>query len=43
MSKRKLQTFGEYEEAYYHEHPDKIDGYLKTIFEKWARHSQLRI
>lgn len=37
MSNRKLQTFEEYEEAYYREHPDEIDGYLKTIFEEWAK------
>ena len=37
MSKRSLQTFGEYEETYYREHPDEIDGYLKTIFEEWGK------
>lgn len=37
MAKRKLQTFGEYEEGYYRKHPDEIDGYLKTIFEEWSK------
>jgi len=36
MAKKKLQTFVEYEEAYYREHPEEIDSYLKTIFEEWA-------
>lgn len=37
MAKRKLQTFGEYEEEYYRKHPNEIDSYLKTIFEEWAK------
>ena len=37
MAKRKLRTLDEFEEEYYREHPDEIEGYLKVCFEEYAK------
>lgn len=37
MAKRKLRTLDEFEEGYYREHPDEIEGYLKVCFEEYAK------
>lgn len=37
MAKRKLRTFDAFEEEYYREHPDEIEGYLKVCFEEYAK------
>jgi probable addiction module antidote protein len=37
MAKRKLRTLDEVSEEYYRNHPEEIDGYLKTCFEEYSR------
>ena len=37
MARKALLTFGEYEEDYFWKPPEEIGGYLKTIFEEWAK------
>jgi len=37
MAKRKLRTFDAFEEEYYREHPEEIEGYLKVCFEEYAK------
>jgi probable addiction module antidote protein len=37
MAKRKLRALDEIDEAYFSDHPDRIDGYLRTCFEEYAK------
>ena len=37
MAKRKLRTFDAFEEEYYREHPEEIEGYIKVCFEEYAK------
>jgi probable addiction module antidote protein len=43
MAKRKLRTFDAFEEEYYREHPEEIEGYLKVCFEEYAKDGALRL
>ena len=37
MAKRTYRTLDEVSEDYYRNHPNEIDGYLKTCFEEYAK------
>ncbi len=37
---RRYRTLDEVSEEYYRNHPDEIDGYLKTCFEEYAKDGQ---
>ena len=37
MAKRKYRTLDEVSEEYYRNHPDEIDGYLKSCFEEYTK------
>jgi probable addiction module antidote protein len=34
---RKFRTLDEFEEEYFHKHPEEIDDYLTEIFEEYAK------
>ena len=37
MARRKYRTLNQIDEAYYRKHPDRLDSYLQTVFEVYAK------